>query len=71
MTDDEVLRQLRTIRFSPAALRIGRRIPGVRTVARYAGLSFRTLYSIINSGHLTEAQAKALESALQAVQELR
>jgi hypothetical protein len=71
MTADEVVRQLRIIRHSPQAPRIGRITPGIRTVARHAGLSFRTLYSIANSGRITPAQALALERALEAVQELR
>jgi hypothetical protein len=71
VTEDEVVRQLRAIRFSPQASRIGRRVPGIRTIARHAGLSFRTVYTIVQTGHITDAQAIALASALQAVQELR
>jgi hypothetical protein len=68
LSDAEIVRQLRGIRFSSQALRIGRRIPGVRTVAKQAGLSFRTVYTIIQTGSLTPAQALALAKALQAVQ---
>jgi hypothetical protein len=66
---EAIVRQLRTIRYSSQAPRIGRRLPGIRTVARHAGLSWRTVYTIINSGRLTPAQAIALARALAAVQE--
>jgi hypothetical protein len=68
MTPDQVVRQLRVIRFSPQAPRIGRRVPGIRTVAREAGLSFRTVYTIVQTGCLTPAQAVALARGLRAVQ---
>jgi hypothetical protein len=68
MTAEEVVRKLRTIRYGPRAPRIGRRVPGIRTVAREAGLSFRTVYSIVQTGRLTPGQAQALARALQAVQ---
>jgi len=66
---EQVVRQLRTIRYSPQAPRIGRRLPGIRTVARHAGLSWRTVYTIINTGRLTSDQAIALTRGLAAVQE--
>ena len=68
MTPDQVVRQLRVIRYSPQALRIGRRVPGIRTVAREAGLSFRTVYTIVQTGCLTPAQTVALARGLRAVQ---
>jgi hypothetical protein len=71
MTAEQVVREIRIIRHSPQALRIGRRVPGIRTVARHAGLSFRTVYTIAQTGRLTPAQALALGRALEAVQELR
>jgi hypothetical protein len=66
---EAIVRQLRTIRYSPRAPRIGRRVPGIRTVARQAGLSFRTVYTIVQTGRLTPAQALALARALEAVQD--
>jgi hypothetical protein len=66
---EAIVRQLRTIRYSSQVARIGRRVPGIRTVARHAGLSWRTVYTIINSGRLTEAQARALARGLEAVQD--
>ncbi len=68
MTAEQVVRQLRIIRHSPQAPRIGRRVPGIRTVAREAGLSFRTVYTIVQTGRITAAQALALARALEAVQ---
>ena len=70
MTAAEVVRHLRVVRYSPEALRIGRRIPGIWTIARHAGLSFRTVYTIVNTGCITPAQATALARALEAVQEV-
>jgi hypothetical protein len=69
MTAEEVVRQLRVIRYSPRKPRIGRRIPGIRTVAQHAGLSFRTVYTIVQSGRLTPDQALALARGLEAVQD--
>jgi hypothetical protein len=66
---EAIVRQLRTIRYSPRAPRIGRRVPGIRTIARHAGLSFRTVYTIVQTGRLTPAQALALTRGLEAVQE--
>jgi hypothetical protein len=71
MTAEQVVREIRIIRHSTQALRIGRRVPGIRTIARHAGLSFRTVYTIAQTGHITDVQAIALASALKAVQELR
>ena len=64
-----VRRLLRILRYSPQAPRIGRRTPGMRTVARHAtggenkpmidwryvppGLSFRICYEIINTATIT------------------
>jgi hypothetical protein len=69
MTAEEVVRQLRVIRYSSRKPRIGRRVPGIRTVARQAGLSFRTVYTIVQTGRLTPAQALALARGIEAVQE--
>jgi hypothetical protein len=69
MTPDQVVRQLRTIRYSSQAARIGRSVPGIRTVAREAGLSFRTVYTIVQTGRITPAQTLALARGLEAVQD--
>jgi hypothetical protein len=66
---EAIVRQLRIIRYSSQASRIGRRVPGIRTVARHAGLSFRTVYTIVQTGRLTPGQALALARALEAVQD--
>jgi lambda repressor-like predicted transcriptional regulator len=69
LTDDEIVRRLRTIKYSAQRPRIARRVPGIRTVARYAGLSYRTVYWIINTGRLKPDQAIALAIGLAAVQD--
>jgi hypothetical protein len=69
MTPDQVVRQLRTIKYSSQRARNGRRVPGIRTVAREAGLSFRTVYTIVQTGRLTPAQAVALARGLEAVED--
>jgi hypothetical protein len=69
MTAEDVVRQLRTIKFSSQRARIGRRVPGIRTVAREAGLSFRTVYTIVQTGRLTPAQVVAIARGLEAVQD--
>jgi hypothetical protein len=66
---ESIVRQLRTIKYSSQRARIGRRVPGIRTVARCAGLSFRTVYTIVQTGRLTSAQAVALARGLEAVQD--
>jgi hypothetical protein len=67
MREQEIVRALRAVRYSPQALRVGRRIPGIRTIAAHAGISYRTLYRILDAGQCTPAQAKALCSAIRAV----
>lgn len=67
LTAEQVVRQLRAIRYSPQAPRIGRRVPGIRTIAARAGLSFKTVYTILNTGSLTSAQALVLAQALEAL----
>ena len=64
MTPEQIVRALRIVRYSPEAARIGRRVPGIRTIASYAGLSYRTLYRAIYSGHCTPSQAQKLTAAL-------
>jgi hypothetical protein len=69
MTAEQVVRQIRIIRHSPRAPRIGRRVPGIRTIAKKAGLSWRSLYLIAETGRISPDQVVALGPALQAVQE--
>jgi hypothetical protein len=65
-----ILRQIRTLRFSPQAARIGRRVPGISTIAKLSGLSFRTCHNIVQAGRMTNDQAIALAEALKAMQEV-
>jgi hypothetical protein len=67
LTPVQVIRALRTVRYSPVAARIGRRVPGIRTIARYAGLSYRTLYRITLSGQCSLSHAQALTRAFEAL----
>jgi hypothetical protein len=67
MQEQEVVRALRAVRYSSQSLRIGRREPGIRTIAEHAGISYRTLYRILDAGHCTPAQAEALTGAFAAV----
>src|SRR6516162_8304695 len=67
MTPEQIVRALRIVRYSPEAARIGRRLPGIRTIASQAGLSYRTLYRITMSGQCSPAQAWALTGAFAAL----
>jgi hypothetical protein len=64
-----ILRQLKIIRYSTPELRIGRRVAGVQTIAKMAGIPIRTVWEIISSGRMTSAQAAALSDALKAMQD--
>jgi hypothetical protein len=64
-----VLRELRQLRYSPQEARIGRRVPGILTIAKMAGMPIRTVYEIINSGRMTRDQAAKLSDALKAMQD--
>jgi hypothetical protein len=65
----QVLRQIKAIRYSAPEARIGRRVPGVQTIAKMAGIPIRTVWEIISSGRMTSAQAAALSDALKAMQD--
>jgi hypothetical protein len=54
------------IRYSPRAPRCGRISPGLRSVARAAGLSHMTLYRALDTGELSNKAAVALRNALEA-----
>jgi hypothetical protein len=66
MTTHEILRALRLIRYSPRAPRCGRLSPGLRSIARAAGLSHMTLYRALETGKLSDMAYAALRKALQA-----
>src|SRR6516225_2570089 len=67
MTPEQIVRAMRIVRYSPEAARIRHRLPGIRTIASYAGLSYRTLYRITMSGQCSSSQAQKLTAALAAL----
>jgi hypothetical protein len=69
MTAEQVVREIRIIRHSPKEPRIGRKRPGIRTIARMAGIGWRSVYLIAETGRISPAQLLALGQVLQAVQE--
>jgi hypothetical protein len=64
MKHEHVIRCLRAIRYSPGLPRIRRQQPGLRLIARSAGLSHMTIYRAIRSGEISAANAAAVGRAL-------
>jgi hypothetical protein len=64
MSPEQVVRRLRAIRYSPDLPRIRRQRPGLRSIARGAGLSHMTVYRVIRTGYISAAHAEALRRAL-------
>jgi hypothetical protein len=52
MTDEQVLRRLRAIRFSPARERNARRSLSINAIAKRAGLARPYLFEIISTGRI-------------------
>jgi hypothetical protein len=67
MKPEQVIQRLRQIRYSPDLPRIRRQLPGLRSIARGAGLSHMTIYRAIRSGEISTAHAEALRRALDGV----
>jgi hypothetical protein len=67
MTAEEIVRQLLAIRYSPQGPRSGGAAPGLRSIARAAGLSHMTLYRAIYTGEISNKSAAALGKALDGV----
>jgi lactate dehydrogenase-like 2-hydroxyacid dehydrogenase len=63
----DMLRQLRTIRYSPRHERMGRRAPSLRSIARLSGVSHMTIYRIIGTGRISAKVAAVLAPAIEAV----
>ena len=63
MSPEQVVNRLRVIRYSSDP-RIRRQRPGLRSIARSAGLSHMTIYRAIRSGKISAAHADALERVL-------
>jgi hypothetical protein len=64
---EEIVRQLRTIRYSPRQQRMGRRAPSLRSIARLSGVSPMTIYRIIRTGQISAKAAAVLAPAIEAV----
>jgi hypothetical protein len=67
LTDDEIVRRLRTIRCSPREERMGRRAPSLRSIARLSGVSHMTIYRIMRTGRISAKAAAVLAQAIEAV----
>ncbi len=66
LSEEEIIRQLRMLRFSPenrAAVRGGRKIP-IRYVAGMAGLNRTTLYRAMMEGRISDRSRVALSPVL-------
>lgn len=64
MTDEEIFRRLRAIRFSPVTERNARRAPSINALAKQAGLSREVVYEVIRTSHLGRNARARLTSAL-------
>ncbi len=67
MTKAEIVRRLRTIRYSPREPRMFKRVLGLRPIAREAGMSHMTIYRIIRSGSVSARAAGVLGPVLERV----
>ncbi|HEX8837589.1 MAG TPA: hypothetical protein VF748_11685 [Candidatus Acidoferrum sp.] len=60
MTDEDIVRAVRTIRYSPKAARFGRRAQSVRALALAAGINPLTIYRIASNGRISPIVANKL-----------
>jgi hypothetical protein len=67
VTDAEISRHVKTIRFSPPAAREGGRLPTLSALARQTGLSRKQLYRIAEGQPLGQRSRQALAEALNRV----
>ena len=65
MDKAEIIRQLRTIRYSSQRARIGKRVPTLRQIAWTAGISHMLLYRAVRSGRLSAETVVALGPVLE------
>jgi hypothetical protein len=59
MTPDQVVREVRTLRYGP------RRSVALATLANVAGVSHETLYEIAITGHCSELSARKVGDAIE------
>lgn len=64
LSDQEILRRLRAVRFSPASERNARRAPSINALAKQADLARKTIYQIATTGCLTDNLRGRLTLAL-------
>jgi hypothetical protein len=60
LTDDEIRRRLREIRFSPVADRYARRAPSMNGIAKAAGVARENLHRIVNGATIWPGQREKL-----------
>lgn len=65
MKQEEIVRQLRIIWYSPREPRMFKRVTGLRPIARAAGLSHMTVYRAIRTGCISAASAEVLGFVLE------
>jgi hypothetical protein len=64
LSDQEIIRRLKTLRYSPQGERCARRAPTLNQVTETAGLSRAHIYTIIRSGSLGAEARLKLNKAL-------
>ena len=52
LSDQEIIRRLKAIRFSSTRERNARRAPSINAIGRQAGLSRKVIYEVTNTGRL-------------------
>jgi DNA-binding phage protein len=67
MAEQEIVRTLRMIRYSHQGPQSRKAAPGLRSIARAAGLSHMTLYRAIYTGEISNKSAAALGKVLDSV----
>jgi plasmid maintenance system antidote protein VapI len=64
LSDDDIVRAVRSIRFASKRLRNGRRALSVNALAKHAGITRDTVYRIANTGTMSPETADKLRSVL-------
>jgi hypothetical protein len=67
MTPEEIVRELRRLRYSPPKKRMGVSAVNLRSIARTADVSHMTLYRAIYTGEISARSASALGPVLESV----
>ena len=64
LSDDEIIRRVRSIRLSSAFERNARRLPSINGLATAAGLTPQTIFRISNGSPLSKHSRERLQQAL-------